>query len=260
MKCNICKSELKNQYTLKTHQEKNKKCIRIQLQTRENQEKFEKWITLQSELKDKDKALQSELKDKDKALKAKDKALKEKDKHILKLEEQIKELQNNIKDISIKSVSRATTKNTQINNYIQNLRPITEEQLLDNVQYLSIDHILRGPEGYAEYALEYPLKDSMICVDYARRKVKFKDKDGNVITDPEMSNLAEKFFNSIKDKNKELILEYGDKLKENFGNEVDIIVKILDYKLAVDNGSVGDRTEFHSDFVKQMCCKTMKDE
>ena len=122
------------------------------------------------------------------------------------MEEQIKELQNNIKDISIKSVSRATTKNTQINNYIQNLRPITEEQLLDNVQYLSIDHILRGPEGYAEYALEYPLKDSMICVDYARRKVKFKDKDGNVITDPEMSNLAEKFFNSIKDKNKELIL------------------------------------------------------
>ena len=28
--------------------------------------------------------------------------------------------------------------------------------------------------------LDYPLKDKMICVDYSRRKVKFKDKDGNI--------------------------------------------------------------------------------
>jgi hypothetical protein len=96
-------------------------------------------------------------------------------------------------------------------------------------------------------------------VDYARRKVKFKDKDGNVITDPEMSNLATKFFNSIKDKNKELILECSEKLKENFGDEVDTIVKIFEYKAGVDNGSEGMKTEFHHDFVKQMCGQTLKE-
>mgnify|MGYP000539356318 CR=1 FL=1 len=132
----------------------------------------------------------------------------------------------------------------------RSLQPLTDQHLTDNVQHLTIDHILKGPEGYAQYALEYPLKDRMICVDYARRKVKFKDTDGNVITDPEMSNLATKFFNSIKDKNKKLIIECSDKLKENFGDEVDTIVKILDYKMAVDQGSNGETTEFYDDFVK----------
>lgn len=177
---------------------------------------------------------------------------------ILKLEQTIKDLQDKLENIALRAVSRSTTtKNTHINNYVQNLQPVTDESLTDNIQYLSIDHILRGPQGYADYALEYPLKDRLICVDYARRKVKFKDKEGNIITDPEMTNLATKFFNSIKDKNKELILEYGEKLKENFGDEVDTIVKIFDYKSAVDNGSEGAKTDFHHDFVKQMCSKTI---
>jgi len=150
----------------------------------------------------------------------------------------IKQLEKQMHDVAISAVSRSTTSNkTQINNYIQQLQPITEEHLSNNVHHLTIDHIMKGPEGYAQYALEYPLKDRLICVDYARRKVKFKDNDGNVITDPEMTNLATKFFNSIKDKNKELILEYGNKLKENFGDEVDTIVKIFDYKSCVEKGS-----------------------
>jgi hypothetical protein len=187
--------------------------------------------------------------------------LSEKERYIEKLEQTIKDLQDKLENIALKAVSRSTTtKNTQINNYIQNLHPVTDEHLLDNAKHLSIDHILRGPEGYAEYALEYPLKDRLICVDYARRKVKFKDRDGNVITDPEMNNLATKFFNSIKDKNKELIVEYGEKLKENFGDEVDTIVKIFDYKSAVDGGSTGNKSDFHHDFVKQMCSKTIKDD
>jgi len=173
----------------------------------------------------------------------------------------IRELEGKLENIALKAVSRSTTtKNTQINNYIQNLQPVTDEYLRDNARHLSIDHILKGPEGYAEYALEYPLKDRLICVDYSRRKVKFKNKDGNIITDPEMNNLATKFFNSIKDKNKELILEYGEQLKENFGDEVDTIVKIFDYKSAVDRGSGGNKTEFHHDFVKQMCSKTIKED
>jgi hypothetical protein len=118
---------------------------------------------------------------------------------------------------------------------------------------------MKGPEGYAQYALEFPLKDRMMCVDYARRKVKFKDKDGNVITDPEMANLATKFFNSIKDKNKELIIECSNKLKENFGDEIDTIVKIFDYKMAVDRGSDGEKSEFQHDFVKHMCSNTIKE-
>ena len=176
----------------------------------------------------------------------------------IRYEKRITDLEDKLENIALKAVSRPTTKNTQIN-YIQQLQPITDQHLIDNVQHLTIDHIMKGPEGYAQYALEYPLKDRLICVDYARRKVKFKDRDGNVITDPEMSNLATKFFNSIKDKNKELIVECGDKLKENFGDEVDTIVKLFDYKTCVERGSDGETTEFHHDFVKHVCSKSIKE-
>lgn len=124
---------------------------------------------------------------------------------------------------------------------------------------LTIDHIIKGPEGYAEFALEYPLKDRLLCSDYSRRK--FKDKDGKVITDPEMSILAVKFFDSIKEKNKELICKYANELKERLGddNVMDTVVKLFDYKAAVERGSEGEKTDFHHDFVKRMCRQTIKE-
>jgi hypothetical protein len=67
---------------------------------------------------------------------------------------------------------------------------------------------LKGPEGYAQFALEHPLKDSVICTDFARRKVEYKE-DGSIKTDPEMSVLSSKFFKSIKDRNRELLKKYG---------------------------------------------------
>ena len=167
-----------------------------------------------------------------------------------------------MENIAIKAVSRPTTPNTQINNYIQQLKPVTDEHLIDSVSNLTIDHIIKGPEGYAEYALEYPLKDRMLCSDYSRRKVKFKDKDGKVVTDPEMNTLALKLFESIKDKNRELIRRYANEVKEKLGddNVMDIVVKLFDYKAAVEKGSDGgDKTEFHHDFVRQMCSQTIKE-
>jgi hypothetical protein len=211
-----------------------------------------------------------QLEEKDKIIQEKDKQIKElkqeKDKQIGELKEkhekQIKELQDKLENIAVKAVSRPTTSNkTQINNFIQQLEPVTEEKLKESVSNLTIDHIKKGAEGYAQYALDYPLKDKMVCVDYSRRKIKFKDKDGNVITDPEMTGLALKFFNSIKEKNKELICLYANELKEKLGDDniMDTMVKIFDYKMAVDRGSEGEKTEFHYDFVKQMCSQTIKE-
>jgi predicted KAP-like P-loop ATPase len=137
------------------------------------------------------------------------------------------------------------------------MKPVIDDELKDNAQNLTIDHILKGPEGYAQYALEYPLKDRVCCVDYSRRKVKFKDPNGNVITDPEMSTLATKFFQSIKDKNNDLIIEYGTKLNEHLGDRLGDLIEILDIKSGVDNGADGSKTEFYHDFVKNICGKTI---
>jgi uncharacterized C2H2 Zn-finger protein len=189
--------------------------------------------------------------------------LEEKELQLEKYEQTIKELQDKLENVAIKASQRPTTRNTQINNYIQQLKPVTDEHLLDSVSNLTIDHIIKGPEGYAAYALEYPLKDRVLCSDYSRRKVKFKNNDGQVITDPEMTTLAAKFFESIKEKNKELICKYANELKEKLGDEnvMDTVVKLFDYKSAVDNGSDGgEKTDFHHDFVRQMCSQTLKNE
>lgn len=178
------------------------------------------------------------------------------------LKQHVNQLQKQMQEVAIKAVSRPTTSNkTQINNYIQNMQPVTDEFLIDNARHLTIEHIKKGPEGYAEFALEYPLKDRMLCSDYSRRKIKFKDKDGNLITDPEMTTLAKKFFSSIKDKNKELICQCANELKEKLGddNVMDTVVKLFDYKSAIEQGSDGEKTEFHHDFVRQMCSQTLKE-
>jgi len=35
---------------------------------------------------------------------------------------------------------------------------------------LTLDHHVKGAEGYAEYALEFPFKDKIVCVDVNRNK------------------------------------------------------------------------------------------
>lgn len=191
-----------------------------------------------------------------------------------KYEIHIKELEGKLENIAIKAVERPTyqdNRRSNINQIINNLQPITEEHLREQAQYLTFDHIKRGIPGYVEYALEYPLKDRIICVDFSRRKIKYKDTDENVITDPEMTKLSQKLFSAIGERNKALILHYLDQMsKKVFGNiddekseedslEEDKILKesrrIDNYKTGVFKGSKGDLTDFQKDFVKAVCTK-----
>ena len=245
-KCNTCNKKFTVLFNYKRHIEK---CISMEQFHNMKDE-------LDTVIKDRDK-LQFIVSENEEKFKDK---ISQYETTITEQKETIEKLQDKLENIAIRAVSRPTTTNNtkQVNNYIQQLQPVTDEYLISQVPNLTIEHIRRGAEGYAEYAIEYALKDRVICVDYARRKVKFKDREGNVITDPEMTNLATKFFNSIKDKNKELIIECSNKLKENFGDEVDTIVQIFDYKSAVDRGSTGEKTEFHHDFVKELCSQTLK--
>lgn len=126
-----------------------------------------------------------------------------------KFDEEKIQIQDNLENIAIKAIQRPTTTNnmnkTQINNFIRNMQPITTDHLIDHAPNLTIEHVQKGVSGYAEYALEYPLKDRVACVDYAMRKIKFKDNEGKLVTDPEMVRLVPMFFESIKKKSSELV-------------------------------------------------------
>ena len=76
-----------------------------------------------------------------------------------------------------------------------------------------------------------------------------------------MTSLTKKFFKSIKDKNKELICKSANELKERLGddNVMDTVVKLFDYKEMVNRGSDGEKTDFHHDFVRQVCSQTLKE-
>ena len=83
---------------------------------------------------------------------------------------------------------------------------ITEEWLLENTKFLTIEHILRGPEGFADYALSYPLNDRLIEEDYLNHTfVKYKDIRGNIITDYGGKMLTKMFFDSVKERTYELL-------------------------------------------------------
>ena len=102
---------------------------------------------------------------------------------------------------------------------------ITEDWLLENTKFLTIDHILRGPEGYADYALSYPLYGRLLIDnDYYNSVSKtsilrYIGDNGIIITDYGGKILTAMIMNSLRERNKIL--------KEENINE-DIIFSDLD--------------------------------
>ena len=184
--------------------------------------------------------------------------LTKKDTYIYELKKQIRELQDKLENIAIKAASRSTN-TTHINNYIQKLELTTDEYFKEKVSQLTIEHIKKGPKGYAEYALEYPLNNRLVCVDYSRRKVKYKNKEGKIITDPEMTKLAKKLFESINSRNKELIMEF---LQDTSGTldpvvQMEMMTDMGDYIAMVNRGAAGEKTDLYHDFIKNVCSQSV---
>jgi hypothetical protein len=100
------------------------------------------------------------------------------------------------------------------NDYQLNLS-MTKEWLLENAKFLTIEHILRGPEGYADYALSYPLNNRLIIDDDyydSEHKVeflKYKDFNGDIIVDVNGLLLAKMIIDSLDDQKKNLMIEHN---------------------------------------------------
>ena len=95
----------------------------------------------------------------------------------------------------IESLGERPTTTNMTNNF--NCPPLTQEHFEENAQFLSLDHIKKGFQGYAQYALDYPLKGRLKCTDYSRRKVKYKNEEGEVVVDPEMKQVRTRLFNAL---------------------------------------------------------------
>ena len=154
---------------------------------------------------------------------------------------------------------RPTTTNTNTTNNF-NCPPLTQEHFDENAQFLSLDHIKKGFQGYAQYALDYPLKGRVKCTDYARRKVKFKNEDGEVVVDPEMKQVRTRLFSALRSRNQELTAEYVAELKQkaesgewNRTDVQDLMLEAINLNGEVLEVGQGNNSESIPEFVKWVC-------
>ena len=298
IECKFCRNTFANSSSLKTHQSSAKYCIKIQgIETIKKYncdyclKEYTQKIDLNRHITNcKAKNIQENEETKNALINDLNKIIEEKNKTIqeltLRYETRIKELQDQLIDIiktrpMIVNQNNHQNNNQKINTYINNMQPITEDHLIEQSQYLTIEHIKQGADGYAQYALEYPFKERIICVDYSRRKIKYKDQEHNIIEDPEMIKLSQKFFQAIEDSNSKLINNHLMTLKEqldemnnspnNYMNEketeefelqsdniLNSSFDMIRHRKEVKEAAKGNKPEIYFDFIKNICAKVTK--
>ena len=192
------------------------------------------------------------LEDKDKECKIK---LEVNDKRIEEYKQQISTLQDKLENIALKNCSRTTINNNNnqrtimINNYLDNMEPITPEMLLSYTDKLTEEHMLQGEKGITKYFCEYPMKGNVLCTDISRKKIKYKDAEGNIQTDVNLSKLKKGMFESIKPK----VIELKEAIYNSDRFKIDT------------NLPLGDQKYYEDKNLESMCniinvCVTISDE
>jgi hypothetical protein len=237
IKCEFCKNTFKSKSSLKQHQNTARYCLKIrgvkqtQFKCKECNKTFSNKYNLSvhttncSKLREKNKISILTEKYEEKLniiLISKDKIILNQKKLIKELKENVKSLQKQLENVAIKAVSRpsyTSNKNIQINNYIQNMQPLCLKDIKESVPMLTLDHHVKGPEGYAEYALEFPFKDKIVCVDVSRNKIKYKNEEGDVIEDVGFRKMMMKLCDALKDRSYKLCQDHYEKLLDKFSEE-----------------------------------------
>lgn len=175
-----------------------------------------------------------------------------------------------LEEILKESISRPTqttivngnpTTTNKIENTVNMLAPITQVYLEDQAQFLRKEHIQEGITGYARYALDYPLKNRVVCSDFSRRKVQYRDEQGNIVCDPQMIKLSQDLFKAIRTRNDELIREYTNDLVEMMKYDdspmlTDLLTEMCALQREVRRLADGQNSEITPTFVKKVCART----
>jgi len=206
------------------------------------------------------------------------------EKVIIEMKSHIKELESKLENIALKAVARPTsvvnTTDNRIQQVINNLIPVTDDHLKEQSRFLTLDHIKQGAVGYANFACEHALKDRVACTDLSRRKIKYKNPEGQLVSDPEMMVMSKKLFCAISEKNKQLSDQYrgelinmmlakyrecGDDMKDEETRELEKYIaeinKNMDHLLSVYTQARdiadGQKPDMYHEFVREVCSKTV---
>ena len=283
MECEFCKKIFTGKNNLRIHQTKAKYCLKIQeksaeitytcsycskifnrkdsydvhltghltdpfvIKMKDTKTKMEDEIKeLRMKLEQKDEELRMKLEQKDEELRIK---LEQKDEVLKNALEQIRIFQEQNQKLLMKAVS--TPKNTYNTVNIEHFTPITQQHLEDNVKNLTLEHINKGPRGYAEYMINYPCKNSLVVTDIARMIFKYKDENGNLCVDIEARNLINKISKSIDPHNRELITKAIVDINSN--KRIDVLEQLKRIsELAEYSNGIGLMDGTPSDFSRKL--------
>ena len=177
-----------------------------------------------------------------------------------KYENMVKEFQKQIAELS----SRPTRITNNTNNVLNNLQPITDEDIQEHLVNLTLNFIQEGAKGYADFAGNYPFKDKVLCTDRSRKKLKYKNPDGELTDDGRM--LAQRFFQAISERNTEILnqaysdlhRDLQDIVAENRAGDADvtgILTKatvLQDILIKSQRAARGEDDEFAQEFLAHL--------
>lgn len=279
LSCEYCYKEYKTVSSLNYHKKTAKKCLAIREKINETfvcnfcDLSFSKKFCLESHTKNCKEKETKELKNKIKELETENIKLKAQQSTLKTqlysqigfLQEQNGKLQDDIKFLAETAINKTNKTITHNNNYV-NLKPIDQEYIIEQVKNLTLEHIKKGAIGYSSYFLEHPLKDSIVCSDFSRKKIKYKNKDGSIVIDPEMTKLSGLLFDSIRQRNKELSIQYisdinqkiGDGNDDNMEYWMDVATKFSEQDLEVLKMFNGEKNGIFHDILRNICCKVLE--
>lgn len=147
---------------------------------------------------------------------------------------QTKEINNSLGDVSAGNDVNNTIDShdtTNINIIIQNLQPITTEYLKECSEKLTIEHIIRGSIGYAEFIVDI-MKDKWVK---DKDRMVYKNEEGRVIRDKNFTILRD-VCKQIKDRNANEIDKETDRRYAIFDNIVKNAKNSMDEDESTDFG------------------------
>jgi hypothetical protein len=175
---------------------------------------------------------------------------KYKDEIITELKLQNSILLSKLENVAVQGVKKSTTTN------IMNIENLTDEWLRESSKNLTIEHIQKGPQGYAEFASQHSLKNRVKCVDFSRQILQYKEDD-ELIRDKKGKKLSKKFFESIETQNKELIKDTMDSIREEMEDkspeEMDSLMNKMNKFLDMNTIELSKNNELKESFVKELC-------
>jgi hypothetical protein len=247
--CKFCNKNYKNKYTLKTHQTTAKICLEIQnkllpeivQKLKITKKKFickgcsKKLCTMQvlsnhtngcveynillikeeyeNLLRKKDNDIFDVILEKDRGL-LKIKGLNKK---VTKLENRIEEITNLIALKPSVVNNNTTNNNVNIDKFlVENFVPITRKWINkeSNISKFTLDHLLRGPPGIADYMVDNLLIENrgIVCTDHSRNKYTYLIDLNKSIIDNYLKGIIHPTYDSLQKKGKKLMSDHIERL------------------------------------------------